>query len=47
MSAMTDPTPDDLDWDVEKHGGMRDYATDPAAEPVTEPWEPDEDEEEV
>jgi hypothetical protein len=53
MSSPRRPTaddtaaPDDLDWDVDRDGRMRDYATDPMAEPLTEPWQPDEDETEV
>jgi hypothetical protein len=37
---MTEPhDADDLDWNVEKQGRMRDYATDPEDEPETLPFE--------
>lgn len=32
---------DELGWDVERHGRMRDHATDD--EPATEPYEPPEE----
>jgi len=36
---MTAPDPDHLDWDVDRDGRMRDYATDD--EPATVPYEPE------
>jgi hypothetical protein len=37
------PDPDNLDWNVERDGRMRDHATAPEDEPETVPYEGDED----
>jgi hypothetical protein len=39
---VTQPGPDDLDWNPDEHGRMRDYATDAEDEPETVPYVPDE-----
>ena len=39
---MTDTIPDDLDWDRDRDGRMRDYATDDDAVPTTV-YTPEED----
>lgn len=38
------PDPDSLDWNRDRDGDMADYATDPADEPETEPYDPGQDE---
>lgn len=40
---MTMPDPDDLDWDVDRDGRMREYATEPEGEPSTVPYESEEE----
>ncbi len=36
---MTEPERDDLDWDVDRHGRMAEYATGPEGEPKTVPYD--------
>ncbi len=36
---MTESERDDLDWDVDQHGRMAEYATGPEDEPETVPFE--------
>jgi hypothetical protein len=33
------PDPNNLDWDVEEHGGMAEHATGPEDEPQTKPYQ--------
>jgi hypothetical protein len=42
---VTEPDDDKLDWDKDKFGPMKDYATDEDDEPATVAYDPDEDDE--